>query len=403
MEKHWLINKRNAIFGIIIALFILSECCTPLSFLDALHIKHFVLLLAVLGYFLQNARTIIRNFKASFEFKNIVLLIFGLLLISLVLQVMHGHFEFFTLVEIYYLAIPIVFVELFYFQHENQDIEGVLTFALYILLISYFVTSYSNGKLSVSNLISMLDFRSLFIDSTSAIGEIGLVSSCCTLLEIFFIYKNKKKKAILSFIGVFLGYKRFCVFFAALILIIGLVVPNIKLNKKVLYITIALFIFMPFATQLMCSNSFASWFYRMTGIDFNYFTKTRFSIINTVIDANLTSYGLGTVTHYLETRNVFRQTNMHNDLLMIYLDCTIIGTGIFTVQLFKIASNSIYAYYMMVFLFGQMFITHCLGKGTIIVWLLSYMIIYYFNRNMDIDGMCERIGEEVENRYSNIS
>lgn len=58
----------------------------------------------------------------------------------------------------------------------------------------------------------------------------------------------------------------------------------------------------PFLVYAMCTDSFARWFYLQFGIDFDYFTMTRFQIINTVIGAKLTNYGLGTVIKLFRTK-----------------------------------------------------------------------------------------------------
>ena len=132
----------------------------------------------------------------------------------------------------------------------------------------------------------------------------------------------------------------------------------------------------------MCTDEFAFWFESKYDVDFNEFTMTRFYIVNMVIDANLTNYGLGTVTHYLEVLGNEGQTNMHNDILRIYMETTIIGSIVFTYCFFKIASKNIFSYFLMLFMFVELYLAHFLGPATIIFWIFVYYNIFYFNSEL---------------------
>jgi O-antigen ligase len=132
----------------------------------------------------------------------------------------------------------------------------------------------------------------------------------------------------------------------------------------------------------MCTDEFAFWFESKYDVDFNEFTMTRFYIVNMVIDANLTNYGLGTVTHYLEVLGNEGQTNMHNDILRIYMETTIIGSIVFTYCFFKITTKNIYSYILMLFMFVELYVAHFLGPATILFWIFVYFDIFYFNSEL---------------------
>ena len=375
-----LVGKKNSVLCLVICLFIFSECCPIFSTLDKMHVKHYVLLLTLIVFLLKNAKKLPYFFSCTQELKSIGLVFLGIAIISLVLQIINENFQIYTLIQLYYLIVPVVFISLFYTSGVPRNIDCIMRIILYSMLLVYFINAISIGTLSISNLINSLNVYSLFVNSESSVIEIGAVSSCCTMLEIYFLSKGNIKYALLSFVGVVLGYKRLCVLIALLLLVFSPFIKYAKVNKKIIYLSTFVFVMLPFVTQLLCTDAFANLFYSKFGISFDYFTKTRFSIINAVIDASIKPNGLGTVTNFLESRGVLGQTNMHNDLLMIYLDCTIIGSVLFTYNYFKLTEESIYSYLVILFMFSQMFVTHSIGKGTMMFWLIGYLLIFNFNR-----------------------
>ena len=156
---------------------------------------------------------------------------------------------------------------------------------------------------------------------------------------------------------------------------------NKMVDKRIPILLTVVFCLAPFLVFFICTDEFALWFYTKFGLDFNKFTMTRFDIINTVIDANLPNYGLGTVTDYLERRGVPGQTNMHNDILRIYMECTLLGSIIFTKNYFKMAEKNWFSLLTMIFIFMELFVAHFLGPGTISFWTIAYLDIYTFNND----------------------
>lgn len=387
LEKVY-INKRKFIFGFTIMFFILSERCQIwFKWLDDLHIKHFLLIiLCVYSVFIITKEK--KNEKLEFtkETKSILLCTIILYVISIFFQIANESFKLYSLEEVYYCLAPIIFVFcLFNVTKKNKDVEIYMDIILYTGLFSFFVTRIFQGTLSVANIIKLFDVKALFIDSISAINESDL-SVFFMVLTIYYAYKNKKGKMILSAVGTFLGYKRMAVLYLIIFLIINKFVfykngTKKEVKKGIYYVTVILFILAPYLVYYMCEDSFASWFYHKFGIDFNQFTMTRFDIINTVIDAKIKNFGLGTVTHFLEVRGVPGQTNMHNDILKIYMECGIIGTITFTTTYFNLARKNYYSYLIMLFIFIELFVAHFLGVGSVSVWILIYIAIFDINRD----------------------
>lgn len=70
---------------------------------------------------------------------------------------------------------------------------------------------------------------------------------------------------------------------------------------------------------------------------------------------------------------------MHNDILRIYMECTIVGTIAFTVQYFKIVKDNIFSFLLMLYAFMELFVAHYIGPGSTSFWIIAYILTFYFN------------------------
>ena len=377
------IYKRHLVFIFAICLFILSEYCPIFQTIDHMHLKHIVVVGIIFFFFLKNHRILFSN-----ELKLCLCTVAILYGITLFDQMLAGRFEMYSISEVYYLIIPIIFVEIIYDSNKEVDMDDIMSSILYCSLFSFLVSCVVNGTLSWNNFIKMFDLTQLFVESESPMIESGL-SSFFVILYIYFLYREKRGRAFLSAFGAFLGFKRLAVLYMLLLTVFHKFIPKNKgVQKYIVVIAITIFIFLPFLAKLMCSDEFANWFYLQFGVNFNKFTMTRFEIINLVIDADLPKLGLGTTTHFLELRGLDGQLNMHNDILRIYLECGIIGSIALSINYFKMAADQWYSFLTMLFIMLQMFVTHCLGSGTISTWILAYMVIFYTNR---ADGISKNL------------
>ena len=352
------------------AIFVLSEYCPELHILDQSHFKHILLSIAVFifGWDLIDNR---KNRCLVYEVKQILTCVGILYFITVIFQVKNMEFKSYSLGEVYYLIAPLLLVWIFFNYISLDRIAKVIDVLFYASCIAFFVRFANTFSLVALKQISFIDSSSPF---ESDMAQFFL------LYCFYYFYTRQTWKSIISVILCFLCFKRFTLVMLIILLIINKFIPHHKkVPKIVLLITMGLFIAAPFLVYAMCTDSFARWFYLQFGIDFDYFTMTRFQIINTVIDANLTNYGLGTVTNYLEQRGAAGQLNMHNDILRIYMECTIVGTITFTVQYFKIVKDNIFSFLVMLYAFMELFVAHYIGPGTTSFWIIAYILIFYFN------------------------
>ena len=323
--------------------------------------------------------------KFNWELKYILFASVFLYVISIFFQLYNQSFKSYSLKEFYFLITPVIFIYCLFNLFSRKELERwmdvLFYFSCFVFVGKYALTQYSD--FSVSGLIQMFNWRNLILDSVSPLSSESDTGVLMMIFDFYYIFKNDKRKIIIASLLAFFGYKRFVCLFLILFLIIS---PFMSRGKKPKYYwvvtTIVIFLFLPSTVYIMCTDEFAFWFESKYDVDFNEFTMTRFYIVNMVIDANLTNYGLGTVTHYLEVLGNAGQTNMHNDILRIYMETTIIGSIVFTCCFFKIASKNIFSYFMMLFMFVELYVAHFLGPATIIFWIFVYYNIFYFNSEL---------------------
>lgn len=348
----------------------------PLLFLDT-PVKHAIMIGSCLFLFLP----LVCKSKLKQEYKPIIQAGLGLYIISLLFQIYAGTFKLYALKEFYFLIAPLLFsIALYTYVHDDlKKIKKIIDIIFYIAMFSYGIELFSHATLSMSNFIAMFNLQTLFVDSISPLDTESDTSITFFLFFCFYSFINDKKKWTALFLA-FLGFKRLVVFSLFSCFFLFRFLPkSCRTNRYLILSAIIFFCVLPTIIYLLCTDQFADWFYMQYGIDFDAFTMSRFQIINAVIDANLANYGLGTVTDYLLQRDVAGQLNMHNDILRIQMETTVIGTILFTYQYFSITTKNIYSFIVMLFMFIEMFAAHVLGPGTMLFWILVYMTIIYYN------------------------
>lgn len=371
-------------------LFLLSEKSSIFHFLDALHVKHFVIMLVVFVGVIANINQI-KKFK---EVRNILLMTGILFLISSFLQLSHGRFEFYSIEEIYYFLIPIFFSSLVLIEFNQKDIDLYFFILTCVLIFCYIDHTFINNPgLSFENLKKMFDLRLLIMESNSPINSESGIATYFMMLLLYYGFKNKKRMMIICFIGVLFCYKRIPTIFALLYMAYYLLFRNKNwksVNRFIYISTIVIFAILPLCLEFFYSASFAKWFTSITGLEFDTFTMTRYQIVTLVRNNNIMHMGLGSITNFLEVLGLPGQTSLHSDILRIYYECTILGSIILSLIMFKITKRNIYSYILILFLVCQMIFDHPLGVGTISIWIIAYPILLYFNKQYEKKSLIKK-------------
>lgn len=310
---------------------------------------------------------------------NLLFFIVPLFIYSLFLQVLAHSFSFQTIKDFLYILIPILYVYLIVESEEEGNFDFYFNVEFFAATLTFLLRALP--ILTPSNILSIS-----FLNSYSPFEGIGNADGFFVL---FFYYAINKKKSMkwISFILLFLSFKRLHVVFAVMLIILQPFFEknrDKKVNSLIFYLTIAFFLVSPSVLSLICNNNFENWFYNEFGMKLDAFTMGRVTTLNYVIDSNRTNLGLGSISDFLAKArmiNPYLADDLHNDIMRIYLEGTVVSLWLMVVNYFSLTKRNLYNYLMVLFAFLVMFSSHILT--TCIFWIFAFLFIMSNNLNMD--------------------
>jgi len=310
---------------------------------------------------------------------NLLFFIVPLFIYSLFLQVLAHSFSFQTIKDFLYILSPILYVYLIVESEEEGNFDFYFNVEFFAATLTFLLRALP--ILTPSNILSIS-----FLNSYSPFEGIGNADGFFVL---FFYYAINKKKSMkwISFILLFLSFKRLHVVFAVMLIILQPFFEknkDKKVNSLIFYLTIAFFLVSPSILHLICNNNFENWFYNEFGMKLDAFTMGRVTTLNYVIDSNRTNLGLGSISDFLAKArmiNPYLADDLHNDIMRIYLEGTVVSLWLMVVNYFSLTKRNLYNYLMVLFAFLVMFSSHILT--TCIFWIFAFLFIMSNNLNMD--------------------
>ncbi|WP_270332719.1 hypothetical protein [Streptococcus infantarius] len=310
---------------------------------------------------------------------NLLFFIVPLFIYSLFLQVLAHSFSFQTIKDFLYILSPILYVYLIVESEEEGNFDFYFNVEFFAATLTFLLRALP--ILTPSNILSIS-----FLNSYSPFEGIGNADGFFVL---FFYYAINKKKSMkwISFILLFLSFKRLHVVFAVMLIILQPFFEknkDKKVNSLIFYLTIAFFLVSPSVLSLICNNNFENWFYKEFGMKLDAFTMGRVTTLNYVIDSNRTNLGLGSISDFLAKArmiNPYLADDLHNDIMRIYLEGTVVSLWLMVVNYFSLTKRNLYNYLMVLFAFLVMFSSHILT--TCIFWIFAFLFIMSNNLNMD--------------------
>lgn len=310
---------------------------------------------------------------------NLLFFIVPLFIYSLFLQVLAHSFSFQTIKDFLYILSPILYVYLIVESEEEGNFDFYFNVEFFAATLTFLLRALP--ILTPSNILSIS-----FLNSYSPFEGIG---NADVFFVLFFYYAINKKKSMkwISFILLFLSFKRIHVVFAVMLIILQPFFEknkDKKVNSLIFYLTIAFFLVSPSVLSLICNNNFENWFYKEFGMKLDAFTMGRVTTLNYVIDSNRTNLGLGSISDFLAKArmiNPYLADDLHNDIMRIYLEGTVVSLWLMVVNYFSLTKRNLYNYLMVLFAFLVMFSSHILT--TCIFWIFAFLFIMSNNLNMD--------------------
>lgn len=310
---------------------------------------------------------------------NLLFFIVPLFIYSLFLQVLAHSFSFQTIKDFLYILSPILYVYLIVESEEEGNFDFYFNVEFFAATLTFLLRALP--ILTPSNILSIS-----FLNSYSPFEGIGNADAFFVLFFYYAINKKKSRKWI-SFILLFLSFKRIHVVFAVMLIILQPFFEknkDKKVNSLIFYLTIAFFLVSPSVLSLICNNNFENWFYKKFGMQLDAFTMGRVTTLNYVIDSNRTNLGLGSISDFLAKArmiNPYLADDLHNDIMRIYLEGTVVSLWLMVVNYFSLTKRNLYNYLMVLFAFLVMVSSHILT--TCIFWIFAFLFIMSNNLNMD--------------------
>lgn len=318
--------------------------------------------------------------------KEIGLYLFGiatLAIITMFYQVQNG-FKSYAISEVLYLVSPLILVWTFLMISDYRVDE--LIDSLYVSsIIIFLLQNYMNFTPSAIGSINFMNSYSPF--------EGGL-SNLMIFYEIYYLYRNKKGRAIICTVITCLCLKRISVIMSLVLLFCYPVIKNFDRNKilvrRLAYVAAAIFIVLTPLLVLFYSEPVAVFFEtKFNIVDFNVLTMDRYRR-TLLVSENLDQikYGLGSTTEYitnfLPASVSIANRNLHCDLLRLYFECGFVGLTVFVISYFKTCTVSINALLVIFISFLDLIFNHTLlGGGNAGLWALIYFLVYKFNYTLD--------------------
>lgn len=373
------IKTKDILLYITVFLFCIQFFSNHISICTAIDntgIKHIFLVLTVFNGFLPdlNRRHLTLRYF-SFEVKRVLYTVAALLGITFIYMIFNG-WSTYWVSQTYFFMAPILFAYvIFKNDHMPKRFEEIVDFFLYILT-AFFCLFVLQRILSGRGLCFS------FIESESPF-ELE-IAHMFLLLYIFYAANCEWKKAIVAALCCILAWKRMCLVFLIIFTIVNRKIQPDKQVNRNYYITItAIFALIPSIMQIILNDDFSTWFYNTFNVDLIDFMQFRFQSITTAFQSNIKSQGLGTYLYVdVPWYGSYVHMNMHNDIVRLYLEVSIVGLVIFLYGFSSIAKN-IYSFIVIIFLFIELAVSHMLGNGSIPFWLLAYILIFYFNSNLN--------------------
>lgn len=278
---------------------------------------------------------------------------------SLHKSIMAGHFSFESVMQLFQIIVPFLFTYVLINELSESDIEKFMKVALWMTFIGYVVAVSANFS-SFINILSISIFNSYSPFENSTFAEIA------SGLGAYFIYYRKKMPGYTIFVVILnlLIFKRVLMLMTLMLLIISLAnKQKEEVSEKLMgaaYIGWPILIisfyklYQPETVQMIIKKF---------GFDFVTFSTYRIYRLWYVLETNFVSYGLGSTTEYINSRNLsYLGSEFEMDFVRLLFELGIIAIIIFVWAYLYITKRNKYAFWLMNFCFLNLLMANGLLK-----------------------------------------
>ena len=370
------IPQKELLFKDIIALATIVLCaCAMLSGstfakLDNTNLKH---ICAVLYGIIGGYELVVKHkqFNYTREIKSICVCAAMLLAISFIYMILNGYSNAW-LTELYFLIVPAWFIFCYLGEDNSKErFDLAMNTMFYSISLIYIINKLPLLNMNNIRQISFVESRSPF--------EFG-GAQIFAIMYMYYSYRNIKWKKRISCLLAICSWKRMALVFVVLYTIFQLIEKKVKpTTLKYKIIMTVIFCLVPAIMEMILTDEFAQWFYTKFSIDLKSFMMSRFELLSYAMNNDAPSHGLGTFFSIkIPWYGGYLEESMHNDIIRLYLEVSIVGLGIFIWCYTSLVKNN-FSGFVMLYIFVELASAHFLGSGSMPYWITILICIYYMN------------------------
>lgn len=349
-------------------------------FFDSLGIKH-ILMIAVIvfGFISDLKRGKLKIKMFSRELKLVLVAVAVMVVISFIYMFFNG-FSNKWIEQVYFFVIPLFYAySIFRNDYSAKRFKNIINYTLTVTSILYVI--FIATEIFTNNAV----FEFNFINSKGPFE--CEVAHFFLLMYIFYTFNQSYTGKIVSAVLCVLAWKRICLICLILITIAGLMRLRNKRVKIGYIIALAvIFTTFPLVTEYMLSPEFGQWFHNFMGMDYSEFSNFRYYTVSTALSGRIPNQGLGTfMIVRVPWYGGYVEANMHNDLMRLYLEVSIVGLFIYLLLTGFIVKRK-FSLFVILYMYIEMSGNHLIGNGGIPYWFMAYSLVFYFNM-YDRDGL----------------
>lgn len=271
-----------------------------------------------------------------------------------------------TFVEALLMVLPIIYAFTLINTLSFRQIDVCMMVVLIASMAAYFANLHMSPSQIVSSLLSMNPAASYSALESSSFAGVSIA------LALYYLYFRRNKLAcVLSFVFVFLTFKRLAMLTALALLVL----PRfVDCSKSVSCRTLRFTKIAIFAVSLsyfwLMTPAGASWVQTHWNFDLDSFTMARswrFRLLWN--DPHFMNTGLGSTWTFLDSHYGF---SMEMDIVRLLIEVTPIGVAVLINNMFDLVRANRYCFIVMLYLFFNLITSHSLAD--MFSWLMYYII-----------------------------
>lgn len=271
-----------------------------------------------------------------------------------------------TVVETMLIVLPIVYAFTIINTLKLRQIDACMMVILLASMTAYFANLHMGLGQIISALLTMNPSASYSALESSSFAGISVA------LALYYLYfRRNKLGCVLSFIFVFLTFKRLAMVTALVLLVLPRFLDCSKpVSRRTLRLTKVMIFVVSLAYFWLMTPAVTSWMQTYWNFDLSSFTMARswrFELLWN--NPNFVNTGLGSTWTFLNECYGF---SLEMDIVRLLIEVTPIGVAIFINNMFNLVRSNRYCFIVMLYLFFNLITSHSLAN--MFSWLMYYII-----------------------------